>query len=141
MCQEHDRLIWRAERRCEPGRRREIDLRHLRLVPDRREPIDAAAAAVEIPHLMTADSRVVPVGDEEGTIGRRRDICRPGPGVVAAVHDVLADGREAGAVRRQRIHFDESFAGIGMKELSAILGRQQRALIDKESARRSRAKA
>ena len=86
---------------------------------------------------MSADARVVPVRDQHRAIGCDSDVRWPGPGVVSAVHDVFGLRGVTSAFVDDLVPADDAFARLGVEQLTAILCRQQRPLIDGEATRRS----
>ena len=85
--QEPGRLVGRTKRRDRGGRARQIRLLDLVAAPSRRYAVDAAAR--EIPQVVPADTRIVPVGDKKRAVGRRGDIDRAEPFVAGTGEDGL----------------------------------------------------
>ena len=131
------RCIRRRERCGQARVGRHVERGNGGTVARRRQAIDAASVAFEVAHVVTADARVVPIGDEHGTVRCDGDVRRARPRVGAHVEHVFADGAIAGALRRDRVHREDALAGLRVEHLAAILRRQQRAFVDEQAARRT----
>ena len=88
---------------------------------------------------MAADARVIPVGDENRSVGGDADIARPEPAISRAVGDVFACGGIARPITLHVVGADDIRAGVAVEERAAEAIGEERPLVDADPGRRSRA--
>jgi hypothetical protein len=127
------REVRAAQRTRRAGGRREVELRY-RVARARRRDADDPALRL-VGHVVAADAGVVPVGDEERSVGRDGDVDRPEHlvGLRRDERDPLGCVPRAVGGDGEGAHLVRSWVGVDERALKLL--RQQRSLVDRDPRR------